>query len=98
MSYRITARAERELDEILFYIAEDSPQAADRLEERFFRVFERLGSMPGIGHIREDLTERECLRFFTLRGYLIVYRIDVEPLEIIHIVSGVRDLLPKLFE
>jgi len=98
VSYRIVPCAERELDAILLYIAEDNPRAADDLEDRFFALFERIGNMPGMGHIREDLTKREDVRFFTLRGYLIAYRTEVEPVEIIHIVSGAMNLLPQIFE
>lgn len=98
MSYKIAPSAERELEAILLYIAEDNPRAADDLEERFFALFENLGNMPGMGHVREDLTERENVRFFTLRSYIIAYIIGVEPILIFHIVPGAMNLLPRMFE
>jgi toxin ParE1/3/4 len=98
VSYRLAPSAERELDAILLYIAEDNPRAADDLEERFFALFEHLGNMPGMGHLREDLTKRDNVRFFTLRGYIIAYITEVEPLLIFHIVPGAMNLFPHMFD
>lgn len=98
MNYKIALGAERELEAILSYIHEDNPRAAENLEEQFFALFEHLGNMPGMGHIREDLTKRENVRFFRLRGYIIAYRTDVEPILIFHIVPGAMNLLPHMFE
>lgn len=51
----------------------------------------RLAEMPGIGHAREDLAD-EPLRFFNMKGYLIIYRPGTPPLQIIHVVHGARDV------
>ena len=96
MNYRISRSAERDLADILDYISADSPKAADRLEEDFFEAFELLGTAPGAGHRRPDLTDLP-LRFFTVRRHIIAYYAEASPIEIVRIVSGVRDL-PKLFE
>ena len=96
MIYRISRSAERDLADILDYISADSPKAADRLEEDFFEAFELLGTTPGAGHRRPDLTDLP-LRFFTVRRYIVAYYPETSPIEIVRIVSGVRDL-PKLFE
>lgn len=47
--------------------------------------------MPAIGHLREDLTD-EPLRFWPVRRYLIVYRSDSDPLEIVRVLSAYRDV------
>lgn len=47
--------------------------------------------MPGIGHIRADLTD-EDVRVWVVHRYLIVYRATSEPLEIVRVVHGARVL------
>jgi len=47
--------------------------------------------MPGMGHSREDLTAR-AVRFWAVHSFLIVYRPDTEPLQILRVVSGWRDV------
>ena len=48
--------------------------------------------IPTIGHLREDLADDETLRFWPIRHYLIIYRPDSQPLEIVRVLSGRRDL------
>ena len=47
--------------------------------------------MPGIGHWRHDLTD-EPVKFFSVYSYLIVYRPNTEPLQVIAILHGRRDI------
>jgi len=44
-----------------------------------------------MGHAREDLTPRPVL-FWAVHSFLIVYRPETEPLEILRVVSGWRDV------
>jgi antitoxin ParD1/3/4/toxin ParE1/3/4 len=44
-----------------------------------------------LGHRRDDLTT-EPLRFWCVYSYLIAYRPDTKPLQIIRIVHGAREL------
>ena len=57
----------------------------------------RLNKMPALGHRREDLSE-EALRFWSVRSYLIVYRADPRPIEIVRVLSGYRDIATLLSE
>lgn len=50
-----------------------------------------LAERPGIGRLREDLAD-EPLRIWPVYSYLIIYRPETRPLQIIRIVSGYRDL------
>lgn len=54
--YVLGREAELDLDEIWEYIASDNPDAADRWIGKLFDAFEALGKMPGMGHVRKDLT------------------------------------------
>jgi len=44
-----------------------------------------------MGHVREDLTPRS-VRFWPLYNYLVVYRPDTKPLQILRVLSGYRDI------
>ncbi len=57
---------------------------------------ERLAEMPGKGHLREDLGD-EAIRVWVVYSYLIIYRPEPKPLQVVRVVSGYRDV-PKLLE
>lgn len=97
-SYRLTQVAEDDLFEIWVFIATDNPEAADRLEGDILDACARLVGRPGLGHYRRDLTDKP-VRFFAVRAtYLIVYDPATEPLEIIRILHGARDVAAELTE
>ena len=54
--YILSEDADRDLEGIWDYIAEDNVDAADRWIARLFDAFNAIGDTPGIGHKREDLT------------------------------------------
>lgn len=57
-------------------------------------ALDMLAEEPGIGHVREDLSPPDRrLRYWTvLRRFVIVYRDDVAPIEILRVLHGSRDL------
>jgi plasmid stabilization system protein ParE len=87
----LSAEALSDLDEIWLYIASDSPKAADRVIDEIYETIYRLAEFPGMGHLREDLID-EPLRFWSVYQYLIIYRADAQPIEIVRVVSGYRDI------
>jgi plasmid stabilization system protein ParE len=66
-------------------------EVATDFETRFYRAFEQLARLPYSGHTRTDLTARP-VRFWGVSPYLIVYRPDAKPLEVLRILHGKRDL------
>ncbi len=64
--------------------------AADRLLEGFYRTFRQLAQVPGMGHKRDDLTQRNVL-FWALYSYLIIYT-SSRPLRIVRIIHAKRDV------
>ena len=55
MSYRLSSLAERDLDEIWSYVAEDaSPNTADRLIDTIIGRFELLAEQPRLGRPRPE--------------------------------------------
>lgn len=90
--YRLSPSAKADLNSIADYL--DQKAGADvaiDVTNRIRNGFEKLGQMPGIGHFREDLLDQRY-RFWSVYSYLIVYRCDTDPIRIIAVVHGARDL------
>jgi plasmid stabilization system protein ParE len=90
-SYVISREADRDLDDLWDYIAADNVDAADRLTAKLMDAFEALARLPGMGHKRDDLTTHPVL-FWPVGNYLVVYRAERSPIEIVAIVHGARDI------
>lgn len=90
MAFDVSLEALRDLDEIYVYIAEDSIDAAVRVENELLALFEMLAANPGIGHRRTDLTPRPLL-FFPIYRYLVVYDPSHSPIRIVRVLSAYRD-------
>lgn len=90
--FRLSLKSQYDLQEIWQYIAQDNHAAADRVETELYIEFERLALNPNIGHKRDDLTKKE-VRFWNLYSYQIIYNPNSEPLQIIRILNGYRDLI-----
>lgn len=73
-------------------IARDSPSAARRMMIRFVSAFRLLAKRPGLGHTREDLFPDPTIRLWLVGSYLIIYRADRLPIEIVAVVHGARDV------
>jgi len=71
------------------------PGAAERVGKRFASAFDALAKSPEMGHVREDLTARP-VRFWPVYSYLVVYRADTKPLQVLRVLSGYRDIAAPL--
>jgi toxin ParE1/3/4 len=87
---RWTAQAEEDLVDIWLYIAQDNPNAADRLLDEIEGKFLLLADNPQLGRARPDIAE-EC-RYFPVGNYLILYRIIPDGIEVVRVVQGSRRL------
>jgi antitoxin ParD1/3/4 len=99
--YIVAPQATRDIASIWQYLKdESSSEAADRVESVIRGKFVYLADFPNAGHYRRDLTSID-VRFFSIYSYLIVYRPETRPLQIVAILHGRRDvakLLPKRTE
>jgi antitoxin ParD1/3/4 len=68
-----------------------SVEVAEKVERAIRDKIAFLASMPGAGHWRRDLTD-ESVRFFAVYSYLIVYRPETKPLQVVAILHGNRDV------
>jgi plasmid stabilization system protein ParE len=87
----LTPEASADLREILLDIAEESPEAAERLRVGFLKSFEALAQTPGMGHYHEELMDQRY-RFKNLFSYVICYVWEQRPIRILAVVHGARDL------
>jgi plasmid stabilization system protein ParE len=95
--YIVSPDAVEDLFDIWRYIAEDSIEAANRVESELFGTFEALAKTPGQGHKRTDLTS-DAVLFFPIYSYLVVYRPETRPLEIVAVIHGARNVQRVLKE
>jgi toxin ParE1/3/4 len=86
-----TEEAERQLLEILEYVADENESAAVRVRQAIHDAVEKLADTPGIGHTREDLTDRP-VKFWSVYSYLVVYDPESRPLTIVAVLHGARDV------
>jgi plasmid stabilization system protein ParE len=96
--YKFTPQAADDLFGIWSYIACDGTAAANRVEDAVYKACDFLAEGRLRGSIREDLTKLP-LRFWTLQdfpNFIIVYDPESDPLRIIRIFHGRRDILAVL--
>lgn len=83
-AFQFTPKATEDLDSIWWFIAQDSRDAADRVEMEIVAACGRLARHPLIGIKRQDVTSLP-VRFWTVTkypNYVIVYRPETAPLQV----------------
>jgi len=81
--FQLTAQAIEDLDSLWWFIAEDSREAADRVEIDIVATCRRLAGHPLLGHRRQDITPLP-VRFWTIPkypNYTLVYCAESKPLQ-----------------
>ena len=89
--YVLTLEAQAHINEIGACIAQDSVDAALKVYDALEEAFGLLAERPGLGHSRQDLTDRP-LGFWSVFSYLVVYDPESRPLTIIAALHGARDV------
>lgn len=94
-SFVLTPSAKRDLLAIEQYTLESfGLEQALSITDQFTVAMRMLGEQPRVGHIREDLTPGvRILRYWSVsKRFLIVYRPDTTPIQIVRVLDGSRDL------
>ena len=97
--YALTPLAKADIFDIWCYLAEDSEDAAERVEQAVYDACALVAQGPGRGHSRPDLTSRS-LRFWTLTrypNYTVVYRPESAPLQVVAVLNGKRNI-PRILK
>lgn len=92
---RLSDRAEADLSELWWFIAQDSVTEADRFIAFLREKCQKLAETPGIGRERTELARG--LRGFPTGNYIIFYREAAFGIEVARIMSGYRDI-PQVYE
>ena len=88
-AYALHPEALMDLDTIRQYIAEDSPDAADRMITEIFDGIRSPVRFPDQGYRRPNLASRP-LRFKLVREYVIAYAPGKKPLWVVAVFHGRR--------
>jgi plasmid stabilization system protein ParE len=92
--YALTPLAKADVFDIWSYIADDSEETANRVEQAIYDACAFVAEAPTRGHSRSDLTSRS-LRFWTLTrypNYTVVYRPETSPLQVVAVLHGKRNI------
>ena len=92
--YRLSKRAQRDLDAIGRRIELDDPDAAFRVVAEIGAKCQALAEMPGMGHARNDLSRG--LRSSLLGKYVIFFRPEKDGIRVVRVIHGSR-VIPSLF-
>lgn len=101
MPFDLTEAATADLEEAVAYIAQDSVKAALGVADNLETTFLFLSKWPNAGHRRDDLTDDPDLLFWPTGRYLIAYLPSRNPVLILAVFHGSRDiksLLPRRLE
>jgi plasmid stabilization system protein ParE len=91
-AYTVTEQAQQDIENIVVYIAEDNITAALSVENDLYEAFQLLADNPKIGFLRPEWTEKPY-RFKTVRKhYIIAYKPEAVPIEIMKVVNGHMDV------
>ncbi len=75
-----------------YYLEEAGSRVARRMIAEFAEAFRFLARTPGAGHVRSDLAEDRPILFWPMRDYLILYKPETSPLEVLSVFRGSRDV------
>jgi len=91
----LTPSAERDVSEIWDYISVDNPEAANRVLAALESAMVKVAKNPGVGHWREEFADKRH-RFLLVYSYLIVYRHEAKPLQIVRVLHAARNVQSML--
>ncbi len=90
MKYKLTPKAQSDLEEIGDYIAQDNINAALKTVESIHQKCIFLSENPRAGRERNEVAKG--LRHFPSGNYLILYRLANESVEVIRVLHGARKI------
>ena len=90
--FRLTDDAILDIDAIWLYLLDkEGVETADRIVTELFRGFYKLADIPNSSHRRADLTSKQVL-FYRIFSYLVIYKLGSEPLQILGVLHGKRNV------
>ena len=95
-----TEAASKDFEDIITFIARDSPPSATKAYKRIRKRADSLRLFPGRGHIVPELVDLNILNYFELsiRPYRIIFRMDKATVYVMAVFDGRRDLKEILID
>jgi plasmid stabilization system protein ParE len=90
----LSPAATADIEQIEAFLDLHAPHATDAVLDALRDAMRRIAAQPGVGHLREELTD-EPLRFYPVWSYLVIYRVT-DPVEVVRVVHGVRNVAREL--
>ena len=94
--YALTPFAKADVFQIWCYIAGQSEEAANRVEQAIYDACAFIADAPSHGHARSQVTSRRLLFWALTRypNYTVVYRPETDPLQVVAVLKrNIRGLL-----
>ncbi|MBL7995622.1 type II toxin-antitoxin system RelE/ParE family toxin [bacterium] len=89
---RLLRLAEEDLNEIILFIAQDNPPAAENMATNIEKNIQMLASHPLLGKVpNESELAGAGYRYLIVDNYLIFYTIEEETIFVHRIIHGARD-------
>ena len=89
-NYIISPSATKDLNEIADYFLKRNLEAGERLFKDFNKKCQNLANFPSMG--RSYAYIKPSLRGLPLNGYIIIYQVMYDGVEILRVVNGRQDL------
>jgi len=92
--------AARDLEELIGYVAADSPLNAERILDKLKKRVRTLEATPARGRVVPELAHFGIRnwRELIVKPYRIIYRIDEDTVNVLAVLDGRRDLQDLLLE
>ncbi|MBF2015096.1 MAG: type II toxin-antitoxin system RelE/ParE family toxin [Rivularia sp. T60_A2020_040] len=92
-----TETAVENLSAIYTYIAQNSPQYADRIIDRITKRSQQIANFPLSGRIVIEF-ETEQIREVIEGSYRIIYYIKPEQIDVLAVIHGAQEIIPNTEE
>jgi plasmid stabilization system protein ParE len=96
--FLLAPAAKSDIFEIWNYYAAEvgGVELADRMRDEIFSGIRAAARKPD-GHLCRDLSDEQS-RFWRVRKYLIIYRSETKPMQVVRVFHGARDVQAMLGE
>jgi plasmid stabilization system protein ParE len=88
--FDLSPAAAADLESIAAFLDDHAPHATGTVLDALHGAMRRLAEHPGLGHLREDLTD-EPVRFLAVWSYLVIYRVTGR-VEVVRVLHAARDV------
>lgn len=89
-SYKLSYKAEQDLEDIWVYIAQQNQLVADKQIAQILNRFPMLAQFPDIGKTRDNLLQG--LKSFPIKLYIIYYLKITDGVEVVRVLHQSRDV------